>query len=453
MREIITLHIGEAGIQVGNKCWELYCLEHGIGPDGYKINTGCTSDKNSEIMFEGNPKTFFQINDSGKCVPRSAYIDLEPSAINSTIEGNYGKLFHPDSMISGTEDAANNFARGYYTTGKELIPQSLDQLRIMIEACSSFQGFLVFNSVGGGTGSGFCSQLLEQLSSEYNKKSKISFTIFPSAQMAPAVVEPYNTVLSVDKLLEHTDITMMLDNESIYDICKKGLGNPQPKYSNLNRIISQTASSITTSLRFPGALNVDLNEFQTNLVPFPRIHFMTVAYAPIISASKANHERFDVSQLTNRAFAPSSSLCKIDAVNNRYMSACLMYRGDINPEEVNRTVTNLKTKETVKFVDWCPTGFKSGINNQPPKFVPGGDLAESKRALTLISNNTGVKDVFKRYTDNFDMMFKKRAFVHWYVMEGMEEGEFSESRENLGRLQNDYIQISGDAEDGEEFSE
>jgi len=58
-----------------------------------------------------------------------------------------------------------------------------------------------------------------------------------------------------------------VDNEAIYDICKKKLGVASPSFSNLNRLISQVVSSVTASLRFDGSLNVDLNEFQTNLVP------------------------------------------------------------------------------------------------------------------------------------------------------------------------------------------
>lgn len=58
-----------------------------------------------------------------------------------------------------------------------------------------------------------------------------------------------------------------VDNEAIYDICKKNLNITSPSLVNLNRLIAQVVSSITASLRFDGSLNVDLNEFQTNLVP------------------------------------------------------------------------------------------------------------------------------------------------------------------------------------------
>jgi tubulin alpha len=76
---------------------------------------------------------------------------------------------------------------------------------------------------------------------------------------------------------------------SIYDICRRNLGITSPSFTNLNRLIAQVVSSITASLRFDGSLNVDLNEFQTNLVPFPRIHFPLATYAPVISADKGEY--------------------------------------------------------------------------------------------------------------------------------------------------------------------
>ena len=90
------------------------------------------------------------------------------------------------------------------------------------------------------------------------------------------MVEPYNSVLTTHTTLEHSDCAFMVDNEAIYDICRRNLDVERPTYTNLNRLIGQIVSSITASLRFDGALNVDLTEFQTNLVPYPRYVASTV---------------------------------------------------------------------------------------------------------------------------------------------------------------------------------
>jgi tubulin alpha len=89
-----------------------------------------------------------------------------------------------------------------------------------------------------------------------------------------------------------------------------------------------------------------------------------------------------------------------------------MYRGDVFAKDVNAAVCTLKTKRTVQFVDWCPTGLKVGINHSPSTVVPGGDLAKSMRSLLMVANSTCIKDVIGRQNKNFNLMMKKRAFVH-----------------------------------------
>ncbi|GFY84935.1 tubulin alpha-2 chain [Actinidia rufa] len=423
MRECISIHIGQAGIQVGNACWELYCLEHGIQPDGQM-----PSDKTvggGDDAFN----TFFSETGAGKHVPRAVFVDLEPTVIDEVRTGAYRQLFHPEQLISGKEDAANNFARGSITPlGKKLWICAWIASGSLRTTAQGFKGSWCSTLLVVGTGSGLGSLLLERLSVDYGKKSKLGFTVYPSPQISTSVVEPYNSVLSTHSLLEHTDVAVLLDNEAIYDICRRSLDIERPTYTNLNRLVSQVISSLTASLRFDGALNVDVNEFQTNLVPYPRIHFMLSSYAPVISAEKAYHEQLSVAEITNSAFEPSSMMVKCDPRHGKYMACCLMYRGDVVPKDVNAAVATIKTKRTIQFVDWCPTGFKCGINYQPPTVVPGGDLAKVQRAVCMISNSTSVAEVFSRIDHKFDLMYAKRAFVHWYVGEGMEEGEFSEAR-------------------------
>ena len=183
MRECISVHVGQAGVQIGNACWELYCLEHGIQPDGQM-----PSDKTiggGDDSFN----TFFSETGAGKHVPRAVFIDLEPTVVDEVRTGTYRQLFHPEQLITGKEDAANNYARGHYTIGKEIVDLVLDRVRKLADNCTGLQGFLVFHSFGGGTGSGFGALLMERLSVDYGKKSKLEFSVYPSPQISTAVVE------------------------------------------------------------------------------------------------------------------------------------------------------------------------------------------------------------------------------------------------------------------------
>merc|ERR1712037_427131 len=158
MRECISVHVGQAGCQIGNACWELYCLEHGIQPDGQMPSDKAVGANDDSF------NTFFSETGSGKHVPRAVFVDLEPTVIDEVRTGVYRQLFHPEQMVNGKEDAANNYARGHYTIGKEIVDLVLDRIRKLADQCTGLQGFLIFHSFGGGTGSGFSSLLMERLS-------------------------------------------------------------------------------------------------------------------------------------------------------------------------------------------------------------------------------------------------------------------------------------------------
>jgi tubulin alpha len=134
--------------------------------------------------------------------------------------GAYKSLFHPDMLINSKEDAANNFARGYNTIGHDILPPVMSAIRRSAEMSNSLQGFFVFHSFGGGTGSGFSSLMMEKLQDEFGKKCKLEISVYPSPHICTAIVEPYNSVLTTHNSMESVDCAFIFDNQAIYDICK-----------------------------------------------------------------------------------------------------------------------------------------------------------------------------------------------------------------------------------------
>uniref|UniRef100_A0A8R1E7K9 Tubulin_C domain-containing protein n=1 Tax=Caenorhabditis japonica TaxID=281687 RepID=A0A8R1E7K9_CAEJA len=88
--------------------------------------------------------------------------------------------------------------------------------------------------------------------------------------------------------------------------------------------------------------------------------------------------------MTNACFEPGYQMVKCDPRRGKYMAVCLLFRGDVVPKDINSAIAAVKTKRTVQFVEWCPTGFKVGINYQPPTVVPGGDLGKQTRSVCMI---------------------------------------------------------------------
>eukprot|EP01084_Bolivina_argentea_P218910 371381_1 len=126
VREVLTISVGQCGLQLGQAVWEQYCEEHAIDQQGQKPNK-----KASDKSF----LCFYEETGAGQFVPRNLMVDLEPNVIDDVKNSKYSKIFHPEFLLSGKEDAANNFARGHYTVGKEMIDKVNDRLRKLVDNC------------------------------------------------------------------------------------------------------------------------------------------------------------------------------------------------------------------------------------------------------------------------------------------------------------------------------
>jgi len=150
------------------------------------------------------------------------------------------------------------------------------------------------HSLGGGTGSGLGSLLLERLNEEYADKLSFNFSILPGSTNggnSDVVVEPYNAVLAMNSLIEHSHATFSVENSALNRICQKQLKMKQPSFGDINHIIAQVMSNTTASLRFPGFQNnCDIRKLSTNLIPFPRLHFLMQGQAPLIRPDESKFE-------------------------------------------------------------------------------------------------------------------------------------------------------------------
>uniref|UniRef100_A0A183CDJ5 Tubulin beta chain n=1 Tax=Globodera pallida TaxID=36090 RepID=A0A183CDJ5_GLOPA len=442
MREIVHIQTGQCGNQIGSKFWEVISDEHGISPDG--IYRG-----DSDLQLE-RISVYYNEVDGLKFVPRAVLTDLEPTTMDAVRNGSYGSLFRPDNFIHGQTGAGNNWARGHYTEGGELSDTILDVIRKEAEGCECLQGFQMTHSLGGGTGSGLGTLLLTKLREEYPDRIIGAYSVVPSPKVSDTVVEPYNATLSLHQLVENTDECLCIDNEALYDICFRTLRLKMPTYGDLNHLVSATMSGITTCLRFPGQLNADLRKLAVNMVPFPRLHFFMPGFAPLTSRNCQQYRTLSVADLTQQIFDAKNMMAACDPRHGRYLTAAAIFRGRISMKEVDEEMLAVQKRNQPFFVEWIPHNVKTAVCDIPPRGL--------KMSATFIGNSTAIQELFKRITEQFNAMFRRKAFLHWYTGEGMEEIEFAEAESNINDLISEYQQyqdavVDENVMDGEDEAE
>ncbi|KAL4303434.1 hypothetical protein GQ457_10G006970 [Hibiscus cannabinus] len=316
MREILHVQGGQCGNYIGSKFWEVVCDEHDINPIGRYVG-------NSYMQLE-RVKVYYNEASGGCFVPRAVLMDLESETMDSVRTGPSGKIFRPVNFLFSQSGAGNNWAKGHYTKGAELIDVVLDVVRkeaenydclqgiIFLRTFKYTRGFQVCHSLGGGTGSGMGTLMISKIREEYPNRMMLTFSVFPSPKVSDTMVELYNATFSVHQLVENADECMVLDNEALYDICFRTLKLMTPSFGNLNHLISATMSAVTCYLRFPGQLNSNLRKLTVNLIPFPRLHFFMVGFAPLTSRRSYYYCALIVQELTQQMWDAKNMMCAAD---------------------------------------------------------------------------------------------------------------------------------------------
>ncbi|PWU83359.1 putative beta tubulin [Trypanosoma cruzi] len=157
-----------------------------------------------------------------------------------------------------------------------------------------------------------------------------------------------------------------------------------------------------------------------------------MGFAPLTSRGSQQYRGLSVPELTQQMFDAKNMMQAADPRHGRYLTASALFRGRMSTKEVDEQMLNVQNKNSSYFIEWIPNNIKSSICDIPPKGL--------KMAVTFVGNNTCIQEMFRRVGEQFTAMFRRKAFLHWYTGEGMDEMEFTEAESNMNDLVSEYQQ-------------
>jgi len=470
-RELITIQVGQCGLQLGTRFWDLALKEHAAYSKDPVYDDALSSFFHNVDMRESkNPRRIPLGDGRGKIrslKARSVLVDMEEGVINKVLKGPLGELFTEHQLIKDVSGSGNNWAHGHCEYGRKYSSHILEAVRREAETCDSLQSFFLMHSLGGGTGSGLGTHILGQLADEFPDVYRFTTAVFPSED-DDVITSPYNSVLSLNELIEHADCILPIENQALINICSRistrkditqsqsrGLGKVPRKYGStilhkpkkskkhkeekykafddMNTVAANLLCNLTCSMRFEGNLNVDLNEITMNLVPFPRLKLLLSSIAPLatLADKKLAVGARSLDQMFTNAFSGECQLTTLNPRSSTYLACGLIVRGKgVEVSDINRNIDRMKPK--LKLVPWNQDGFKIGLCAAPPAHQPYSTLC--------LANNCAIKDVLNNLGDRFNKLYRVRAHVHHYT-EYMDIKDMSKALRNVYDLAKRYEEI------------
>ena len=414
MREVVTLQVGQCGNQIGSEFWTRICQEHGISAEGYY--SGDVADDRKDI--------FFYEADSGRYVPRVVRIDLEPRAI-STVHRN----FYNDDNVFLSQDgcgAGNNWAHGY-TSGREMKDDIMETCRREAEGCDFLESYFIFHSVAGGTGSGLGSLLIEEIHSDFPKKILHTYSIFPNnTEVSDVVVQPYNSILTLQRLHQHCDSVVVMDNGALGGIALNSLKIRIPSHNQINSLISTVMSASTSTMRFPTYMFSDMSSILSATVPHGSLKFLVPSYSPFVGKESKISRRLSVDEILRRLYSERTRMASCDTSKMySYISVLNILN---NVRDVADAQRALLRSFDLSFVPWIPPF---------PNTVIGRDHSDRVSGLSLC-NYTGISTLFGKICSQYDILKQRNAYIEGYRRFCNDMSIFDEARECVQSLVEEY---------------
>lgn len=168
------------------------------------------------------------------------------------------------------------------------------------------------------------------------------------------------------------------------------------------------------------------------MIPFPRLHFFIPGFVPLTARGSQPYRAITVPDLTKQMFDANNLMAAVDPRHGRYLTVAGIFRGRLSTKEVEEQMLNVQTKNSAYFVPWIPNNVKTAMCDIPPRGM--------KMSATFIGNNTAIAQLFRRVNEQYSALYRRKAYLHWYLGEGMEELEFNDAESNMNDLCSEYRQ-------------
>ena len=313
-------------------------------------------------------------------------IDIDDGPLSKIRSSQNARMYSPDNFLCSNSAGTNNLYATTKLQQDDLIACIMDNARKQTEECESMQAFQFYHSLAGGVGSGLENAVQLKLREEYPDKIFANHVVCPSKDIPSNTVEVYNAVLGFQNLIENCDLNFMYDNKSLYEICKSSASYSiiRPSFYDINQILSQQIVNLTASFRFPGTLNSTYQKMATNLVPFPRIHNMTITHSNLRKKSLVKPEYFNMSsaEVLNALFNDSNNLMSVSNLRQKIFGYNLMLRGNFDGFGVHDRLQVMKEDKKGQYYQWINGHAQVGFCDVPP--------VGCKRSATAVINSTNL---------------------------------------------------------------
>ena len=468
-REIVTIQVGQAGNQIGCRFWDLALREHAaFNPTGIYDDALSSFFRNVDTRYQ--QAADIPIGDGTRPIStlraRAVLVDSEEGVVGQLLRGHLADLFDISQLVTDVSGAGNNWAHGHSVYGPAHRDRFLDATRRQAESCDSLQCFSLCHSLGGGTGSGLGTYLLGALEEEFPKQLRFATSVFPSAE-DDVITSPYNAMLATAQLSAHADAVFPVDNSALAELTDRAqaktvnagegargstiadnatgravgggkasgggaAGRPSKAraFDAMNNIVAHMLANLTASVRFDGALNVDLTDLTSSLVPYPRMQFLIPALAPLYSVRDVKYRPQRLESMFSEVLSPKAQLMRADPRHSTLFACGLLLRGDVTVSDAQRNVSRLRPQ--LKLPHWNPDGIKIGLCAAPPVGQP--------QALLALSNSASMADVLGEATARFDKLYKRKAHLHHFT-QYMEAAGMAEAREVVKQVAGEYERL------------